>query len=364
MSIPERLSAKLEVKNPSKVHRTPALAIPAPLSFLVSSVFIFLLGLRLGRRADIIVAQHHPHHLVASVAILLGRLLNIPVVVRADDTLRDTGQKWRLGQLIKVLNTINENLFAHADRLLLVTSESKSRLRNRLRGKLPAHKLITSPNGVNLAEFDRVSTDRWQIRKALGIRQDEKVLLFAGHYARPDYGIEVVLRALPSIMSEIPEVVLVLAGDTLTPSQNRLINSLGVQANVRAYGAMPRDQMIDFMIAADLCIGPLYAHLAMPLKILEYMACGKPTVTGLQSLTNDLAAPNRNCVIVSPNSKAVAAAVVNILRDSRFSAMLGSNARQSAEKYTWDRIVDGLETILLDSERRSRSTEHFAEAHA
>jgi len=165
-------------------------------------------------------------------------------------------------------------------------------------------------------------------------------------------------------MSEIPEVVLVLAGDTLTPSQNRLINSLGVQANVRAYGAMPHDQMIDFMIASDLCIGPLYAHLAMPLKILEYMACGKPTVTGLQSLTNDLAAPNRNCVTVSPNSKAVAAAVVNILRDRGFSAMLGSNARQSAEKYTWDRTVDGLETILLDSERRSRSTEHFAEAHA
>jgi glycosyltransferase involved in cell wall biosynthesis len=110
--------------------------------------------------------------------------------------------------------------------------------------------------------------------------------------------------------------------------------------------------MYRFIDAADVCVGPLMPTQALPLKVIEYMACGKPVLTGLHSVTRDLAVDGFNCVVVPPEPGAIAKALVELLTDGDLRARLGSNAARTALGFTWERIARDLEGQLLEAVRR------------
>jgi len=80
-----------ESKNSSKIIRTPKIFLPQNLSPLLSPLFLFIKGLKLGRKFDMIFCQFQPHHFTYVVGIVLGNILRIPVVARANDVHRDMG---------------------------------------------------------------------------------------------------------------------------------------------------------------------------------------------------------------------------------------------------------------------------------
>lgn len=357
LSVPREYSLSMQKRNLSKVHRTPVLLIPRKLGPLLSGIFVFCSGLRFGKGVDIIVSQYHPHHLLSVIAVLLGRILKVPVVLRADDVYREMGIEHLglINRLIKVMNAFNEYFIRYADILLVVCSEAKEILRSRLRVGSQNYRIGLSYNGVDLSEFDNTPS-KFDTREALDIGLDDKVLLFIGRYSGEEYGIQVLLRALPAIVKRKPNTLLILVGDELTPRQQSLYDSLGVHRNTRTYGPKPHEEIIKFIATADLCIGPLMPTLAIPLKVLDYMACGKPVLTGVKSISKDLALNDSNCLIVPPDSKTVAGMVTKLLQDEDYARRLGANARKIATNFSWNKIATDLERLLVMVivERRSR----------
>lgn len=347
LSIDDRIAKILEKKIHVTLHRTPILSIPRKLAPLLSTFFLFFKGLSVGRDSDIIVCQFHPHHFVFVVGLLVGRIFRIPVVARADDIYREMGRR-NLGfmdRLIKVVNVFNEHFVKYAKAFLVVNSENKEILVSRLGKNASNCHIGLSYNGVNLSMF-KDAPNKEQARKSLGIELRKKVLLFVGRFSGEEYGIEVLLKAMPNILTKVPNSILILVGDEMTSNQQELVNSLGISKHIKIYGPVPNKEVVKFIVAADVCIGPLMPTSTIPLKVLEYMACGKPVVTGIKSISEDLN-PNFNFLVVPPEPKSVAEAMIKVLQNEEYARRLGSNARNLVKKFDWDRISKNLEKILI-----------------
>jgi glycosyltransferase involved in cell wall biosynthesis len=351
--LPHELSMQLERSNPAELYRAPGFVLPLALGFILSAFFVFITVMRRRKDFDVILCQYHPHHLLAPVAILLGRIRGAPVVIRADDTYRDLGVSFGvIPPLYRMVNQINESFIRFSNRFLVATSEASARVKRRLRGKIPPHIIAMSPNGVDSEEFATYRYDK--IRSSLGIRSDQRTIVMSGHFAGPQYGCDILLRAMQLLRKNVPDANLFLVGDNTTGSQQSMLDELGLRNYVRTYGPQVPERIIDYVKAADVCIGPLMHTCAIPLKVLEYMACGKPIVTGRRSISKDVAEDGVNCLIVDPVPSAVAEAIANILTDNSLALRLGRNAKMTARRFTWDRVAGDLSRTLNEVLRSYR----------
>jgi glycosyltransferase involved in cell wall biosynthesis len=115
-------------------------------------------------------------------------------------------------------------------------------------------------------------------------------------------------------------------GDELPVALQPVLDSLGIGENARVCGSMPHEDVAEFIVASDVCIGPLMATQAMPLKVLEYMTCGKPVVTGKGSITVDLD-PESNFILTLPEPENVSEAFLKALTNNDLVQALGSSLR-------------------------------------
>ena len=343
----EALVRHYEERNPTLVRRVPFFRLPSKIAPLLSPLFLFLDGLKVGRRCDVILCQFQPHHFTFLVGVCLSKILGIPAVARANDVQRDMGIRARnMFQGLNLLrrrmfNTMNESFVKEADAFLLVCRELRPILESRT-GRLD--NLHLCYNGVDPQEFMGLSYE--EARKLLSIRETDEVILFIGRFSGPLYKIDVLLKAFNIVSEEYPDALLILVGDRLPNAYRPLI---GDSERVRILNLVSRFEIKKYVIAADVCIGTLGRGIGIPLKVLEYMIASKPVVTGVDSVSREVVDNGRNMMVVQPEPRDVARAVMKILGDGDFARSLGENARRTAENYTWDGIADRLEGVLRDA---------------
>jgi putative colanic acid biosynthesis glycosyltransferase WcaI len=132
---------------------------------------------------------------------------------------------------------------------------------------------------------------RRAFRETLGIASSTCVFLYAGAIGVAN-GLEIVVDALAQLGPEIDVLVLVVGDGSARAGLETHVAALGV-TRLRLFGAVPRDQVGDFLAAADVGLhalrpDPLFAS-ALPTKVLEYLGAGLPFVTTVPGLPQRLA---------------------------------------------------------------------------
>jgi len=328
--------------NRSKQYRTPRFKIPEGLAQVVAPFFVFKEGLRRGVLCDVVVCQFQPHHFVFLSGLAVGRLLHLPVVARANDVYRSMGEKLSLLQKLnmarrRTFSAVNESLIRWADAFLVVCEENWRQVESRV-GRLK--NIGLSHNGVDLNDFMDLDAER--SRRLLAISVEEKVILFTGRFSGEEYMVDVLIDAYAIVKRDMPDAALILVGDKLSPMLSRRASEL----NVRVVGHIPHDKVLDYLAAADVCVGPIGQTQAMPIKVLEYMAAGKPVVTGVGSVSGELAEDGVNCITAESNPEAIATALKRALTDEHLRVKLVSNAYNSVKAFSWDNVVSELEATL------------------
>lgn len=330
-----------------RVSITPHFRLPRLAGPFLSAPFLFLAGLRVAKLSDAIFCQYHPHHFVFILSIFLGRLMGIPVIARADDVYRELGRETsspfaKLNLLYDCLsNVLNESMIRHATSFLVVCTENKRILESRL-GRL--NNIGLSHNGFDPAEFEDIHHK--DLRVTLGIDPRASIVLFVGRFSGSEYKTDILLEAFEIIRIKKPQSILLLVGDFL-----HIPLKPSIEQHTRIIGPVSRADVRKYLSIADVCVGPLGPTYALPLKVLEYMAAGKPVVTGIHSVSTDLAINGFNCLCVKPEPEAVAEAVLTILENGEVRSKLISNARAAIARFSWDQIEGTLEQKLLDSTR-------------
>ncbi|HDI51573.1 MAG TPA: glycosyltransferase WbuB, partial [Bacteroidetes bacterium] len=166
-------------------------------------------------------------------------------------------------------------------------------------------------------------------------------------------GLRSVLQAAKLLQNE-SDIVFVLVGEGVEKA--KLIeerNRLGLK-RILFWAAQPHARMPAIISMADVCLVPLknleLFTTALPSKMFEYMACGRPIVSTLVGEGEVLVRRANAGISVEPeNAGAIADAILQLYRNRRQREELGQNGlRFVREHYTRSQIVAHFERQLVE----------------
>jgi glycosyltransferase involved in cell wall biosynthesis len=203
---------------------------------------------------------------------------------------------------------------------------------------IPPSQLRLTPNGIDLARFRPASAEeRRELRRSLGWRDDERVVLFVGFFSK-DKRPDLLFRAWRRIASQGVAAKLVYVGATASPYFEI---DASIARDIRAQAASmgraddvvfvdPTHAMERYYRAADVFVLSSVRE-ANPVALLEAMACGLPSIASrIGGATDVMIADGADGRLVDADDEpALAEALGQVLTDAGVAASLGSGARET-----------------------------------
>jgi glycosyltransferase involved in cell wall biosynthesis len=120
----------------------------------------------------------------------------------------------------------------------------------------------------------------------------------------------------------------------------------GIRDRLVQHGQVGRADLPDLYASADVSCNPSH-YESWCMTNVEAMAAGTPVVTSDLPAIREYAEDGDNCLLVPPKSPdEIAMAVRTVLEDDELAALLARRGRETAERYTWQRQSEALETHL------------------
>lgn len=215
---------------------------------------------------------------------------------------------------------------------------------------LPGEKIVVVSNGANTSLFKPQGKEA--CRKELGLDPETPYVCFVGNLA-PWQGLEYLLKAAPSVLSRFPECHFLIVGDGVMKNEIlELSRKLRVTDRFIFTGVVAYDRVPLYINASDVCTAPfIFARNAKiglsPLKLYEYMACGKPVVaSAISGVVDALEASEGGIPVLPEDAEALAAAISKLLEKQDLRTQMGSKGLSYVtENYSWYSVakqVDGV----------------------
>ena len=206
---------------------------------------------------------------------------------------------------------------------------------------VPDTDITLLPNGYNPAEFHpaRRTTDREPLRAKLGLRPDDKLLLFVANELERK-GFFPLIHALAALKE--PQVHLAAVGRFSLEPHRDLIRKLGLEKQIHAPG--PTANVAPWYAAADLFVLPTY-YEAWGLVIVEALATGLPVLTSrLAGAAVAVNEPTTGLLLDNPRDPAEIKTKLETLLHTQFAAP--ETISQSVHQYQWQNILLPYEKLL------------------
>jgi len=187
-----------------------------------------------------------------------------------------------------------------------------------------------------------------KLRQKLQLK-GQKIILFIGRINFAEKGIGYLLKAMPEIISIVPQVNLIIIGEGgESERMNKLIKKLNLKNNVQLLGRKPFIDLVRYINAADVCVIPSVWMEAFGYVNIQAMSCGIPIVTFDAGAAPEINIDGKTGFVVpARNSHKLAEAIIKILTNEHLQKQLGQNARQRVlQNYTYNIITDRLLSIF------------------
>jgi glycosyltransferase involved in cell wall biosynthesis len=190
------------------------------------------------------------------------------------------------------------------------------------------------PNGVEMERFAAVpEREVERVRRKYGLRSPSALFMGLPDYLPNKEGISFLLeKVFPRVVSQIGEAKLALIGGELPFDAPWFHNP----------GKIPYEDVPGFVRACDLCVAPIFSGSGTRLKVLEYLAAGKPVVSTRKGAEGIEVAHGRDILVAESDDDFVEAIVRLFTNDASIRDM-GSRAQKAvSEKYSWAAIASVL----------------------
>ncbi|MFW6116216.1 MAG: glycosyltransferase [bacterium] len=183
---------------------------------------------------------------------------------------------------------------------------------------------------------------------------DEDLVLVSLGRVVPKKGFDVLVRALPSLLSICPRAHLLIGGDG--PERDALLQratDLGVSSHVHLPGEISWEQVPRFLAMGDVFVLPSVRDAAgnidgLPTVLLEAMAAGKPVVATTIGGVPLVVEHRVNGVLCRPGDPdALTQAIGQLIGDASLRARLGGAARTSVEeRLNWRAVTCSITSLF------------------
>jgi glycosyltransferase involved in cell wall biosynthesis len=270
-----------------------------------------------------------------SHVLALLRELQMPIVTTLHTVLREpnTEQRRVMRELVRL-----------STRLVVMSERGQQFLREVYQA--PAAKIDLIPHGIPDMPF----ADPNYFKDEFGVAGRQVLLTFG--LLSPNKGIEYALRALPDIIREFPNAVYIVLGQTHPSllrdegeayrlSLKRLAKDLDVQKHVVFFNRFVElEVLMRFIGAADIYLTPYLTEAQVTSGTLAYaFGNGNAVVSTPYWHAVELLTAERGKLVPFRDARAIAVAVVELLRDEPLRHSMRKNAYKLGRDMVWSRVA-------------------------
>lgn len=185
-------------------------------------------------------------------------------------------------------------------------------------------------------------------------RRDGRLIVIFPGGLQWHQGLDIALRAFKEVGTQLPHAEFHIYGDgNMKPSLQVLAKELGLNGSVKFFDPVGVRQVSRLMADADLGVVPKradsFGNEAYSTKIMEFMSCGIPVVVSKTKIDQFYFNDSVVRFFESGNDRALATAMLEVLRDGELRQQMVRNASAYADEHSWKRrkgdylaIVDDL----------------------
>jgi glycosyltransferase involved in cell wall biosynthesis len=230
--------------------------------------------------------------------------------------------------LVGIVNVGVDLFYRVSDGIITLNSGMKREI---LRREKDSSKVFIVENVVDLDVFRPLNVERPEFLRG------KFVVMYSGNLG-PMYDFDTVLEAAKDL-SRFEDIVFVLRG-----SGERLdmiksgIKEFGLDNVFVSDKVFDVKEVAEFLNMADVLFLPMKkldnAEVSFPIKLIEYLACGKPVVCCAEGETAKLACESKAGFVVSPSdSKALSEMFLKLYCNKNRNAELGRMGRAFSEEF-------------------------------
>ena len=241
----------------------------------------------------------------------------------------------------------------HVDKNITVSTPLKDEL---ISLGVPSHQIVVMPNGANFEKF-HPGIDGSEIKEKYKLN-GKLVLGFTGTLWRW-HGLDFLLHTLSKIDIRSEKLHLLVVGDGRYRSKlEELTGRLGLERFVTFTGKVPHDEIPKYIAAMDITILPAERRRhASPMKILEYMAMGKPVIAPRMTNIEEIIEDGKDGILFDPdNGEDLKRAILVLTKDKELRIKLGQEARRKiVNKLNWINNARKVLEIYNELKRKGHS---------
>lgn len=276
-------------------------------------------------KPDVVYERYSPF---GAAGALTARANRIPHVLEVNAPLAWEGATYRNQALGPAADLLERTAFDTTSAIVAVSGELRDALAN---ANIDADKIEVVPNGV---DTERFCPEGPAYRDGL---VGKTVIGFVGSL-KAWHGIAELADAFRRLSSNAALHLLVVGDGPMAEVVDSLANEL--PDRVTFVRAVAHDDVPAYLRAIDVALAPypeLERFYYSPLKVLEYMATGRPVVASSIGQLNDLIDDGDTGLLVPPgNVPAIVDAVMRLANDEDLRRRLGTRAAELARReFTW-----------------------------
>ncbi|MFH1078173.1 MAG: glycosyltransferase family 4 protein [Patescibacteria group bacterium] len=253
----------------------------------------------------------------------------------------------RVGALKRLLYLLSERWTAPKKDIIVTVHPGDEAVATR-EGICPRHRLVTIPNGIDLAAFDRDLLPRDEARKRLGLPLDATVIGTVANFY-PAKNLPWYLEAISSsegLRHAQARNLFVIVGDgpdkaLVEAARDRF----GLESTVLLPGR--RADVRTLFRAFDMFVLPSSKE-GMPWALLEAMAAGLPCVATDVGACRWMLGTDAGTVVPSDDATALTDAIKKLVDDPNLRSSLGVAARHTIEEhFRWEASVEATMRLFV-----------------
>lgn len=286
---------------------------------------------------------------VQGIPVIADLHENYPAMVRVPRDAEAPIWKLRL-RLLRFLDRLarwerfEKRIVPKVDHVLVVVEEAKARLK---RMGVPEKQLTVIRNTVDVEHIEGIPL-KSDIVDAFG---DDFVISYIGGFTGRHRGLETVVRAMPTVLTECPQARLLFVGrGPMEEGLRRQAKFLGIGSRVTFVGWQPFEAVPSYIQRSQVCLVPHesfeHTETTMPHKIFQYMAMGKPVVvSSCRPLQRIVEVTDAGLVFEAGDEESLACALIALL-DPELRERLGKAGRiATRQEFNWSKDAFELRTV-------------------
>jgi glycosyltransferase involved in cell wall biosynthesis len=191
-------------------------------------------------------------------------------------------------------------------------------------------------------------------RRRMGLT-DQPLVVFLGRKVEGK-GMETLLDALPQVWSEVPETVLLLAGQS-SPYFRELMDRIPIARNerLRSLDDFPEKEKNDLLAAADMLVLPSSIE-SFGVVFLEAWAQNKPVIgVDIPAVAAMIEDGKDGLTVPAGDAQALAQAILRLLPDPVLRRTMGeAGAVKVRERFEVGKVAEKMEAFFLELIGRTR----------